>query len=200
MSGGLSNENISDPALHNPFPAIFILVLPVLLIAVSCSKAPQPNQALVVREDDPVMSARNIDVLFSDSGKVQARLVSSLMSRYKGEDAYLDFPKGFKVFIFDSVQQVSTTITGDRGKRNENTRIMEAWGHVVVRNEKKNEQLNTEHLVWEESRHRIWTDVEVKITRPDQVLFGDRMESNEAFTRYTIDGIRGEFNVKKDSI
>jgi LPS export ABC transporter protein LptC len=77
---------------------------------------------------------------------------------------------------------------------------MEAWGNVVVRNEKKNEQINTEHLIWDENRHRIWSDVKVKITRPDQTLYGTSMESNEAFTDYSIQGVTGEMAVKKDSI
>lgn len=146
------------------------------------------------------MSAHNIEVLFSDSGKVQAKLTSPLMNRYAGTSPYLEFPKGFKVYMFDSVQQISSTITGNRGLRREYTRTMEAWGNVIVRNEKKNEQINTEHLIWDENKHRIWTDVKVKITRPDQVLYGTSMESNEAFTRYSIQAPSGEMNVKKDSI
>lgn len=166
----------------------------------SCSKAPQPNDSLKVQANDPVMSAHNIDVLFSDSGKIQAQLTSGLMNRYAGESPYLEFPEGFKIFMFDSVQQITSTITGNRGIRREHARIMEAWGNVVVRNEKKNEQINTEHLIWDENRHKIWSDVKVKITRPDQILFGTSMESNEAFTYYSIQGVTGEMAVKKDSI
>lgn len=166
----------------------------------SCSKAPQPADVIKLQENDPVMSARNIDVLFSDSGIVQAKLVSPKMNRFTGEAPYLEFPEGFKIFMFDSVQQITSTITGDRGIRREYGHIMEAWGNVVVRNEKKNEQINTEHLIWDENKHRIWSDVKVKITRPDQVLYGSGMESNEAFTRYSIRDITGEMAVKKDSI
>jgi LPS export ABC transporter protein LptC len=176
------------------------LLVTVMLFMGSCSKAPEAIETLKVREEDPDMSARTIDLLFSDSGKVVARLTSNLMNRYTGDNPYLEFPVGFSVYMYDSVQQVSSTITGDRGVRRENARIMEAWGHVVVRNEKKNEQIDTEHLIWDENRHRIWTDVKVKITRPDQVLFGSRMESNESFTKYTIQDPVGEMAVKKDSI
>lgn len=153
-----------------------------------------------MHEDDPVMSAQNIEVLFSDSGCVQAKLTSNLMNRYVGENPYLEFPKGFKVYMFDSARQVTSTITGNRGIRKERLHIMEAWGNVVVRNEKKNEQLNTEHLIWDENQHKIWSDVKVKITRPDQVLYGTRMESDEAFTHYSILDPTGEMDVKKDSI
>ncbi len=176
----------------------FLLTATVFLV--SCSKAPQSNEALKLEENDPVMSAHNIEVLFSDSGKVQAKLTSPLMNRYAGESPFLEFPIGFKVFMFDSVQQISSTITGNRGIRREFSRVMEAWGNVVVRNEKKNEQINTEHLIWDENQHKIWSDVKVKITRPDQILFGTSMESNESFTRYSIQGPTGEMNVKKDSI
>ena len=146
------------------------------------------------------MSARNIDVLFSDSGRIQAQLTSSLMNRYNGESPWLEFPEGFKVLMFDSVRQTASTISGNRGIRRENAHTMEAWGNVVVRNEKKNEQMNTEHLIWDESKHKIWSDVKVKITRPDQILYGTQMESNETFTHYSIQGITGEMVVKKDSI
>ena len=90
-----------------------------------------------MQENAPVMSARNIEVLFSDSGKVQARLTSGLMNRYAGDNPYLEFPNGFKIYMFDSVQQVASTITGNRGVRKEFSHTMEAWGNVVIRNEKK---------------------------------------------------------------
>ncbi len=182
-----------------------LLFFPVLLggllvLAASCSKAPQLNAAIRVRQNDPVMTARDISMLFSDSGRVQARLTSPLMNRYGGEDPYSDFPGGFRITLFDSAQRVTTTITGDRGTNHDRTHIMEAWGNVIVRNEEKKDQLETEHLVWEEGRNRIWTDKKVKITRPGQILYGSRMESNETFTRYSIGNPTGEMDVRQDSI
>ena len=166
----------------------------------ACGKEPPTNSAIRNRKDDPLMSAKNIEVLFSDSGRMEARLTSPLLNRYEGERPVLECPKGFKISIFDDDQQISSTITGDRGLRRDRDFVMEAWGNVVVRNEKSGEQLNTEHLVWDEKEHRIWADTRVKITRPDQVLYGTSMESNEAFTRYTIHDPTGEMAVKKDSL
>jgi len=177
-----------------------VLLLFSLLLFVACNKAPKPEEASLVKDNTPAMSARNIDVLFSDSGKIQARLTSPLMNQYDGEDPYIEFPNGFKVYMFDSVMNVASTITGNRGIRRVNARMMEAWGNVIVRNEKKNEQLNTEHLLWEENKHMIWSDVKVRITRPDNIMNGTSMESNEAFTRYTIQNFSGQMTVKSDSI
>lgn len=152
------------------------------------------------KEDDPIMSARSIEVLFSDSGRITARLTGPQFNRYAGDNPYLDFPKGFKIYLYDSANRVSSTISGNRGMRQELTRTMEAWGNVVVRNELKKDQLNTEHLIWNESQHRIWSDVKVRITTPDKILFGDGMSSNEEFTEYTIKNPTGQMMVKKDSI
>lgn len=175
-------------------------IITVFYLLCSCSKAPNPLDSVTPREEDPVMSAGNIEVLFSDSGKIQAKLTSPLLNRYTGEVPYLEFPKGFKIFIFDSLQRVASTITGNRGIRREYARTMEAWGNIVVRNEVKNEQLNTEHLVWDENRHRVWSDVKVLITRPDQVITGSSMDANETFTSYSIKNMSGEMMLKKDSI
>jgi len=184
----------------HPFFRFSIFIAPVLIMLLACNKTPVIADFIKSSQDDPVMSAHNIDMLFSDSGKIQARLTGPLMNRYLGENPYLEFPNGFRVVMFDSVQQTASTITADRGIRRENSRSMEAWGNVVVRNEKKNEQLNTEHLVWEQNTHRIWSDVKVKITKPDQILNGTRMEANDTFTSYTIQQATGQMNVKKDSI
>ena len=146
------------------------------------------------------MSARNIEVLFSDSGHVEARLESPDRNRYGGDSPYLEFPRGFKIFIYDSLKRAATTITGNRGVRKEYERTMEAWGNVIVRNELKNEQLNTEHIVWDEAHHRIFSDGKVTILRPDQVIRGSSMEANESFTSYTITNTSGEMMVKQDSI
>ncbi len=172
----------------------------ICFLLLACGKEPAATADVKANENDPVMAAHNIEVLFSDSGKVEARLTSPLMNRYAGESPFLEFPDGFKVTMFDSLQQTATTITANRGVRREFARTMEAWGNVIVRNEQKNEQLNTEHLVWDEGKHTIWTDVKVKITKPDQVLNGLRMESNETFTNYTIQQPTGLMNVKKDSL
>ena len=96
--------------------------------------------------------------------------------------------------------RVTATITGKRGIRRDNQHVMEAWGDVVVRNELKNEQVNTEHLVWEENRNLLRSDTRVKITRPDQVLYGSSMESNASFTRYSIKDPTGEMAVPADSL
>ncbi len=147
-----------------------------------------------------MMTAKDIDVIFSDSGYLQARVSGPVVKRFEGESPWLEFPEGFRTEMYDSAQRIETTITADYGKRMEITRVMEAKGNVIVRNELKNEQLNTEILIWNELRHTIRTNAPVKITTPDKVLYGTGLEANETFTNYTILHPRGEMSVEGDSL
>jgi LPS export ABC transporter protein LptC len=139
-------------------------------------------------------------MVFSDSGKVQAKLTSVLLNQYSTPASFMEFPKGFKVVMYDSAMRIETTISATYGKRMDNTRIMLAKGNVVVRNEIKKEQLNTEELTWDEPRKMIFSKVPVKVTTPDKTLYGDGLESNESFTRYHFINVHGLMLVKKDSI
>jgi LPS export ABC transporter protein LptC len=180
-----------------------ILLIPLFFLLYSLSGCRNDDEKLKAFTHGPtaaLMSARHIDVIYSESGQLQARVTADLVNQFSGDYPYLEFPKGFVIYMYDSLQMVKTTITGDYGKRIENTRIMEAKGNVVVRNHKKKEQLNTELLTWDEKKHIIYTRVPVKITTPGRVLFGDGMESDESFSDYTILRPRGQMSVKRDSL
>jgi len=112
----------------------------------------------------------------------------------------MEFPHGFKVTIFDSILRTETTISANYGKRKDFARIMEARGNVIVRNEVKKQQLNTEHLTWDENRKIVYTSDPVKITTLDKVVFGKGLRANESFSDYSILHPYGQLMVKKDSI
>lgn len=171
-----------------------------LLLLAGCGNDLETVNAISHNYSGPVMSAKNIEVIFSDSGKIQARVTSILLNRYLTPDPCMEFPLGFKISIFDSALRTETSIMANYGKRKENARIMEARGNVIVRNEIKKQQLNTEKLTWDENRRMIFTDETVKITTLDKVVFGKGLRSNESFSDYTLLHVYGQVMVKKDSI
>ncbi len=176
------------------------LIISAFFLSAGCGNSTESVNAISNPFRDPLMSAKNIEVIFSDSGKIEGKLFSTLLNRYGGNEPYMEFPKGFRIEMYDSALRVETTIRALYGKRNENQRLMEARGNVVVRNELRKEQLNTEHLIWDENRHKIYSNGAVKITTPDKIIYGKGLESNESFTRYRIIGVTGQMTVKKDSL
>lgn len=186
--------------LSSPIPFIYISPVLLLLLLAGCGNNLETVNAITHSYSGPLMSAKNIEVLFSDSGKIQAKVTSVLLNRYSSPEPYMEFPRGFKVIIFDSVLRTETSIMANYGKRKEYARIMEAKGNVIVRNELKKQQLNTERLTWDENLRMIFTSEPVKITTLDKVIFGKGLRSNESFTDYTILHVYGQMMVKKDSI
>jgi LPS export ABC transporter protein LptC len=178
----------------------FSCLIALLLLLAGCGNDLESVNAITNTYSGPVMSAKNIEVIFSDSGKIQARINSVLLNRFSSPEPIMEFPRGFKITIFDSALRTETTITANYGKRKDFARIMDARGNVIVRNEVKKQQLNTEHLTWDENRRMVYTSDPVKITTLDKVVFGKGLRSNESFSDYTILHPYGQLMVKKDSI
>ena len=146
----------------------------------------------------PEMIAKDIEFIRSDSGIVQALLISPLMNKYSGKKPFIEFPDGFKVQFYDSLLNVKSFITANYGISYEKKKRMEAYKNVVVINNEKNEKLNTEHLIWDQSKKIIFSNVAIKITTKDEVIFGDGLESDETFDKYEIINPTGVFHVSDD--
>ena len=71
---------------------------------------------------------------------------------------------------------------------------MSAKKNVVVRN-LDGDLLETEKLNWSKSKEEIFTDDFVKITTKKEVIFGEGLVSNQNFSKYTIQKIKGTINI-----
>jgi len=73
---------------------------------------------------------------------------------------------------------------------------MEARKNVVAINQ-NGDQLNTEHLIWDERREKLLSDEFVKITTKDEIIYGSGFEANQDFSKYKIFNIKGTISIKK---
>lgn len=187
-----------------PFTIKFYLISTVAVIVLtatlfSCKNDIEEVQRVNKNDTIPSMYTRNVSIAESESGHLKYILTAPVLYRYETKKgATIKFPDGFKVIFFDSLhpEKVRTEITANYGINKESERIMEAKSNVVVINHLKGEQLNTEHLVWNQNTKKIFSDIFVKITTPDKILYGDGMESDENFYRWIIRKPRGEMYVK----
>ncbi len=169
-----------------------------VIVLFSCKNDIQDVTSLSLVDSLPLETAYDIVLYFSDSGKVQAYLESPLMKRFEGKENMIEFPDGFKIIMYDSAKQVKSQITAKYGINYEKKKMLEARNDVIVINKKKHEQLNTEHLVWDQRKKIIFSDVFVKITTPDNVLYGDSLISDQNFDDYTISNVTGEISLTPD--
>ena len=91
---------------------------------------------------------------------------------------------------------VTSSISANWAISHEKEKIVEAKSNVIVINA-KGEKLNTEHLIWDEKKETISSDVFVKITTKTEVLMGEGLEADQTFTKYIIKKPKGAFSLKK---
>ena len=164
----------------------------------SCKNDLKTIHSLAMTDSMPEEIAFDIELIYSDSGKVKAFLESPYMTRQGVDDPVIEFPDGFRVVFYDSASVPKSEITALYGIMYDVEKRMEAKNNVVVRNIAKNEMLETEHLIWERKTGIIYSDVFIKITKPDQVLFGDGLRSDESFDSYEIKNPTGELSIYPD--
>lgn len=178
-------------------PFIFIL----LVILPGCRNDLDDVRSFIAEDTVPSMYAKNVSIAESENGNLKYRLTAPVLYRYESEKgATVKFPEGFKVVFFDSLNPdlIRTEITARYGINKEADKVMEAKSDVVVINHLKGEQLNTEHLVWNQNTKKVFSDVFVKITTPDKILYGDGMQSDERFNHWRIRKPRGEMYVNEN--
>jgi LPS export ABC transporter protein LptC len=145
----------------------------------------------------PVETATDIEILYSDSAKIKARLTAPVMEHYTTPKPYVEMPRGIDLKFYDDSLNTISTLTSNYAINRESEDMMEARNNVVVVN-KKGEKLNTEHLIWDQKAKKIYSNEFTKITTKDEILLGNRFEANEDFTNYKISQVKGNFNVSKE--
>lgn len=165
----------------------------------SCKNDIEAVRSLDFTDTLPGMTARDIEITYSEKARVQIKLVSPhLVKQEGGEEPLMIFPEGFKVFFYDSLMNLKSTITADYGISYEKKKLMEARHNVIVENMEKGETLNTEVLFWDREKAMIYSDKFVKITTGEQVITGDGLNSREPFRELDILNPRGPIEIREE--
>ena len=175
----------------------FWVLLPLGLGLPSCHTDIQTIYQVTVDKTLPSETMNEAEIIYSDSGKVKMKLMGQRLDSYTNENPYIEFPKGVNILFYDDSMKVNSRLKADYGIRYEKEGKMEVKRNVEVINI-KNEKLNTEDLIWEEAKDKIYTEAFVKITTKDEVMYGDGLESNQDFTKYRIKNIKGTINLQNE--
>ncbi|MFT7298202.1 MAG: LPS export ABC transporter protein LptC [Sphingobacteriales bacterium] len=146
----------------------------------------------------PVETSKDIELIYSDSAKVKARLLSPILKYFKIAKPYYEMPDGLTLYFFQDSMKLESTLTANYGVMYDQQGITEVKDNVVVVN-KKGETMNTDRLIWNERTNKIYTDKFVKITTADEILYGKGFEANQNFTEYRIFNITGIISVKENA-
>lgn len=169
---------------------IFIYISCLFLAA--CENSPQEIaqfQALV--EKERVEQADSVVLYYSDSAVVRIRVQAPKMLYYSDVRAPKRvFPQGVLVDFYDANHSPTSKLRAGYAEQGELTKEIILRDSVVVWNY-RNEKLETEELICEEIKKRIYSDKFVKISTPTYTIFGKWLESNLEFTNWKIKDVSG---------
>jgi len=177
---------------------ISIVMTMFITMLFSCRNDMKTIEAFASNDSLPVLIVKDVIMYRSDSGIVKAKMISKVVQHFGGSDPYILFPEGLFIIFYDDQMNEESTLTAGYGKRYEQRKLFIAKKNVIVKNVLKNEQLNTEELNWDERKKTIYSNVNVKITTPSEVMYGTGMQSDERFKRYVITNPKGEVEVQDE--
>jgi LPS export ABC transporter protein LptC len=194
---------LKTKSLFRDKPAAIAIVIAVGLflslgIMPSCKNDVQTVLSLDVVDTLPELTARDIEILYSEKARVQIKLVSPYLVNKNEEEPVLIFPQGFTVYFYDTAMNIQSTITADYGISYEKKKIMEARHNVVVQNLEKGEKLLTEELFWDRVKQVIYTEKFVRLISDEVDIAGDGLTSREPFDEIDIKNPRGPLNFKEE--
>jgi len=164
----------------------------------SCENDLTVIDSLKVDENSPVESSYNVNLEYTDSGKVLMVLKSPEINRFVATDEFLEMPQGMEMEFYDSLGNVKSTITANYSINYIKKKIMKAENNVIATNS-KGQKLLTEELIWDQNTHKIYTDKKVKVISEDKILFGDGLTSDEQFEDWEISNPTGDITMDTDN-
>ena len=133
-------------------------------------------------------TAEDISISYFNEDKLEFKLIASEMSQGSNENI---FQYGIEVYVFDVKLDTILTIKSDYAFQNKIDDVFEAKKNVILINN-KNEQLMTEHLVWNTKSKTIYTEELVTIKTDSQIIMGYGFETDENFESYTLSNLTGK--------
>jgi hypothetical protein len=178
-----------------------------MLLAACENDLNKVKQISAMEINKPVDSTTGVDIVYSDSARVKAHVITPLMLNHTVANPYYEMPKGVKIVFFDSkmsdkgaspdpAKHIVTTVTSDYAITSNNNRIIKLQKHVVVNNV-AGDVFTSEVLYWDADKKLIYTDQPCTMTKADgSILNGTSFKSNDSFTNYSLKDGRGDIKTQ----
>lgn len=171
----------------------------MLLLITSCEEKVKPPIAKLDQKALPTQESWNSTVVFSDSGRVRARLKAAHIAMYdERRETLLD--SNIQIDFYNSDGSHSSVLTARRGRVDDATQNMEAFENVVAISD-SGTVVKTDYLFWDNRTKKIRSDKFVTVKSPKEELQGYGFEADQNLKNYVIYRVSGSAVVeeKKDT-
>ena len=180
--------------IRNLSVALPLLGSAILLFSCQAS-APQTEEPTESQNAENMMTeySENLSIVMSENGLKSYHFETPLMEGYTlARDPYREFRKGIKITMFeeDSTSSDAATLTANYAIFYENRKLWEAKGDVVVI-QTNGRRLYTQQLFWNQSTHRIYSNVDSRIVDGDEMTDCEGFESDEEMVQWKYRKLKG---------
>ena len=155
----------------------------------SCTNNSAELKSVLPDKNMKVEYAENVEILYSDSAAVKVRITSPILKRYTARgQQYDEFPEGLVVEFLDERKNPRSWLEAEYALRKQHDKKIYVEKNVKLFN-KKNDQLLTDELIWDEETEELYTSKPVKIAQPaiGDTSFGFGFRADQEFTRFEIE-------------
>jgi len=185
------------------FGNIFNIILFLLVgacIFSSCENDLEKIRTITSIDQIPDASGRQYEILYSDSFRVRVRILAPEIERFaRSEEPVIKFPKGMTAYFYDDSLKIEAYIKAKDVVYFEKDYLWEAKNNVEGRNLANGNQLNTEHMFWDEKKHIIYSQTRSRIVNEDGTFYGENgFEAKQDLSWYKLKKSRGVVTLKDE--
>jgi LPS export ABC transporter protein LptC len=171
---------------------LFFLLLGMFFWA--CEQIPKIDESFN-KEDVVVERFSEVDILYSDSGRVKVRVRGPVLLRQLGlNQSRQEFPNGIRVNFFDDKGVITSTLTGKYANRSEADGITIVRDSVVWQN-LEGKKLESTEITWNERSQKVYTNKFVVVNTLKDIIFAQGFTANQNFTDIRFKAIDGTMMV-----
>lgn len=131
----------------------------------ACSNDMEVVNKIIDPEEEPDLVATNIDILYSDSARLQMKLQAPLVRQFAGAKEPRDeFPEGIHVWFYERTGELKAEITANWAKHDIATNIWEARSNVILVDKSKGSTIETEQMFWDQAKAVVYSSKFTKYT------------------------------------
>lgn len=167
--------------LNNILKSVMSLLFVITLF--SCEGNYQNIQKMNLKDEAPVAVGKNINLIYTDSGKVAANLIAPVLLDYSNyEFPYQEFPEGIILHFWEDDKK--NTITADYAIKYEITNLVDLRHNVVITTS-DSLILHARQLYWDQKNEWLFTDLPYQIKFEDgSYNDGEQFDSSQDFTTF----------------
>jgi len=175
---------------------LFMVTVFTMTMFFSCKNNFKEVQKIGISENEPIGVAENINLKYTDSGKIEAILLSPKMFDFSNRGfKFSEFPDGIHLTLFDDENQKSTVVADYAIVYNE-TDLMDLQGQVVIAT-KDNDTLFAEQLFYDQKKEWLFTNKPVTFRTGLDLIHGNGFDSDTKFTNAEVLEINGIITVNE---